>query len=220
MACRFAALVILYILFPVEVLAQWHMSYGKDPSSGNDIYAARLDNMKIVTHGEEVVKAKMSVMYSCIPQLPGIGTGLGMHLETIPKFSPPEKRLGTVYFYPAKITLYKKGDTKFKSLRTEISQLRTTPRLLAFDKNLIGEILRYDQLTVLFLSAWDGDAVIAKIPLKGFAETVVKAQRKCDSATLDEIIQGSIEMQKEQKKLQKDLNKMLEKLQSKEERNR
>ena len=121
MACRFAFLIILYILSPVEVLAQWYVSYGKDPYSGKYIYTARLDSMKIVTHGEEVVKAQMSVMYSCISQVPN-SIGFGMYLDTTPKFSPPGKKVvGVVYSHPAIITLYKEGDTKYKSIRTEIT---------------------------------------------------------------------------------------------------
>ncbi|MDE2808854.1 MAG: hypothetical protein OXN90_10600 [Gemmatimonadota bacterium] len=225
MACRFTFLLIL-LLSPVEVLAQWYMSYGQDPITGKDIYAARLDNMKIVTHGEEVAKAQMSVMYSCISQVPN-SIGFGMYLDTTPKFSPPGKKVvGVVYSHPAKITLYKEGDTKFKSIRTEITQ---SQGLLAFDTNLLLEILKHDRLTVLFLTAMDGDAVIAKIPLKGALEVIARVQRKCDSAIpqkiqleqrLDAIIQSYTEMQKEQKKIQKRAEETLERLQSEEERDR
>ena len=87
-----------------------------------------------------------------------------------------------MYFYPVVISLFKAGEKDPKVFRSEISQLRTVPKLLAFKTELVLDLLKYDKLVMLFLAAWDSEGVITKIPLKRFLEAVLTAQKKCDSA--------------------------------------
>ena len=103
-----------------------------------------------------------------------------MHLDTVPKFPPPEIKVGPVNFFPAIIALHKMGDDEPKIIRTEISQVQSLPKGLAISSNLIEKILQYDLLSIIF-SVWAGDAVTATVPLKGAAAATIKVQRKCDS---------------------------------------
>ena len=218
MARLFTLFVIISLFFPVNLLAQWRLDHGEDPITGGNIYVAQLDKVKLQNEGKRT-KARMSLIFSCSSQWPDYYWA--MFLDTAPVFSVPEDKTLPMKSIAVLIVLQNAGYDKRNTILTTVSQWRKKPKELLFDSSFTKKIHNslsssYDYLSIGFLPTWDGEVVIAKVPLKGAVAAINKATYKCNSEMLEKINKDQDEMQKDLGKIEKGLQKIIKDLESKE----
>ena len=186
MACRFVLFVIASLFFPIQLLAQWHVSHGKDPISGGNIYTAQLDKVKLQDEDKRT-KSRMSIIFACSSRWPE--TYLAMFLDTAPVFSIPEEKGLPMKSIPVVIFFQNAGSDKPNAEITTVSQWRKKPKELLVDSDFTKKLLRsnvlssYGSLTIGFLPTWDNAIVTVKVPLGGAVAAINKAAHRCNSET-------------------------------------
>ena len=179
--------IILLCVLPVKGLAKgWHLAHGQDPETGNGYYVAQMKDIPVRVLEHKVwtnnrIKTRMTMMFSCSIDRPTLKAIL--FFDEIPKFSTNRRRDGSLDYYPVLLSLHSKKKKEPQLLETEVSHMWSMPngdKGLGIDRDVIIPILQHDRISIGFMSKWNGDALMAKVSLKGALAVVNKALRYCD----------------------------------------
>ncbi len=184
---RIIVLVVLGVC-PTEALAQtgWHLAHGRDDQTDNEYYVVQIKGIpvRIIEHEDWLknrIKTRMTVMLSCNPDHPTTSLALSLDFDKAPQFSTNRRRVGPLDYYPVVIGFPKTGQQERRMYETEGSQQWTIPKatLLGLHSDMIAPFLLYDRMIISVMSKWDGDFVMAEVPLKGVTELAGKVLHYC-----------------------------------------